>query len=145
MKIIKQSSQLNFKGQFHCYGKLKPRHSKCLEEILSHQYSGISCKKLLNGMPFNVDVVCLNPSKRAIHPRFNFWITHSKNQATMNGCITLSSKKSLEFNSSKLSEFIKNFKSHLDSLNGNEKLTPKEELERQVDFLLFGRHKSYFN
>ena len=148
MKIITTtniSKQSNFKGKFNCPEKLKQKQSKFLREILTTEHNGTTAENLIKSMPFDIDIVCLNPSKRAINPRFNFWVTHTKKQATIEGMITLTSKKPLEQNLSKLNNFINNCKTKIDNLNGNEKLTPREELCRQVDFILFGKYKSYFD
>ena len=138
-------NQNSFKGNFCGPAKLKSKQAKFLKEILTTTYNGVSADKFVKIMPFDVEVICINPSKRAINPRFNFWITHTKKQATLQGNIIISSKDSLEHNLSKLNNFLKNFKDKLDNIKGNEKLTPKEEVQRQVDFLLFGKYKSYFD
>ena len=138
-------SQNSFRGHFCCPEKLKSKQAKFLKEILASSYNGVSADNFVKTMPFDVEVFCINPSKRAINPRFNFWITHTKNYATLQGNIIISSKDSLEHNLSKLNNFMKNFKEKLDKIKGNEKLTPREELQRQVDFILFGKYKSYFD
>ena len=79
---MQKVSQVSFNGQFRC-DKLKPKQAKKLKEILTTKSNGVSSEQLLGNMPFDVDVICLNPSKRAINPRFNFWITHTKKQATL--------------------------------------------------------------
>ena len=132
-------SQVSFNGQFHC-NKLKPKQAKCLQEILTTKCDGISNEELLNGMSFNVDVVCYNPTKKAINPRFGFYITHTKKQATLIGNIRLTSKNPPEENSKKLNKFITNFNEKFQQLRGDEKLSRAEETQRQVDFLLFGRY-----
>ena len=140
-KMIYKNS---FQGKFLCNNKLKPKQAKCLNKILQEPCNGITSENLLKKMPFDVDVVCLNPSKRAINPRFKFWIQHTKKEATLQGCISLTSKNTEEFNASKLNKFITNFKNKFDSLKGDEKLTEKEELCRQVDFILFGKYEAFF-
>ena len=141
---IKKSYHNCFQGRFICPEKLKNKQAQFLNKVLATELDGVSANNLIKTMPFDVDVVCLNPTKRAINPRFNFWIKHTKKQATVQGCINLTSKDSLESNICKLNNFIKNFKNRTDKLTGDEKLTPQEELCRQVDFLLFGKYKSYF-
>lgn len=131
-------SSTSFKGQFNC-GKLKSKQAKKLKEILTTEYDGISNQKLLESMPFDVDVICLNPSKRAINPRFKFWITHTKKQATLQGSLSINSKNILTDNVHKLNQFINNFYNKYKKLRGDEKLTRAEETQRQVSFLLFGK------
>ena len=137
-KNMQSVSYVNFNGQFK-YDKLKLKQSTKLNEILNTPYNNQTNAELLKQMPFDVDVVCLNPTKKAIHPRFNFWITHTKKQATLQGKILLNSKHPIEENVSKLNKFITNFKNKFDSLKGDEKLTPAEETQRQVNFILFGK------
>ena len=134
-----QISQVSFNGQFH-YNKLKTKQAKCLNEILSAKCNGISNEELLKGMPFDIDVVCYNPTKRAINPRFGFYITHTKKQATLTGNIRLTSKNLPKENSKKLNQFITNFYDKFQKLRGDEKLSRAEETQRQVDFILFGRY-----
>lgn len=131
-------SQINFNGQFRC-DKLKPKQAKKLKEIIQTPYNGVSGENLLAQMPFNVDVICYNPTKKAINPRFGFYITHKKKQATLVGNIRLTSKNTPEENSQKLNNFITNFNNKYQSLKGDEKLTRAEETQRQVNFLLFNR------
>lgn len=139
MGLIMQSvSQINFNGSFK-YDKLKPKQAGKLKEILTLPHDGVSNEQLLKKMPFDVDVVCLNPSKRAINPRFRFWITKTKKQATLEGNIRLTSKNPVEENVLKLKNFITNFNNKFQQLKGDEKLTSAEETQRQADFLLFGR------
>lgn len=135
---MQKVSQVSFYGQFK-YDKLKPKQAKKLKEILTTDSNGISNEQLLKKMPFDVDVVCLNPTKKAINPRFRFWITHKKKQATLQGNIKLNSKYPAEENASKLSQFINNFNTKFQSLKGDEKLTRAEETQRQVDLILFGK------
>lgn len=134
-----QVSQVNFNGQFN-YNKMKSKQAKCLNEILSTKYDGISNQELLKGMPFDVDVICFNPTKRAINPRFGFYVEHKKKQATLIGHVRLTSKNPLEENVSRLNKFITNFNEKYKSLKGDEKLTSAEETQRQVDFILFNRY-----
>ena len=136
--------QTNSKGKFCCPQKLKTRQAKFLNEILTTTNETKSAEELIKAMPFDVDVTCLNPSKRAIHPRFNFWINHSKGEVTIQGSVVLNSKNSLEDNLLKLKNFIINVKKKSDNLKGDERLTPQEETCRQVDFILFGRYNPYF-
>lgn len=135
---MQKVSGINFKGNFN-YNKLKPKQSKCLNEILSAKYNGKSGEQLLKDMPFNVDVVCFNPTKKAIHPRFGFYIQHKKKQATLIGSIKLTSKNPPEENSKKLNQFITNFNNRYQNLKGDERLTRAEETQRQVDMILFNR------
>lgn len=131
-------SSINFYGKFN-YNKLKSKQAIRLKEILNTEYNGISNIQLLETMPFDVDVICLNPSKKAINPKFNFRIKHSKGQATLQGSICIKSKNSIQENIKKLNEFINNFNKKYQSLSGNEKLTRAEELRRQVNYIIFGK------
>ena len=133
-----QVSQISFSGQFNCT-KLKSKQAKKLHEMLNTKHNGVSNVQLLKDMPFDVDVVCYNPTRRAIHPRFGFYISHKKKQATLIGNIRLSSKNPLEENVVKLNKFITNFNNKFQSLKGDEKLSRAEELQRQVDLILFGK------
>ena len=136
--LMQALSSTSFKGQFN-YSKLKSKQAQKLHEILTTDYNGISNRELLKSMPFDVDVVCLNPSKRAIHPRFNFFITHTKKQATLQGAVNINSKDLLADNIFKLNQFINNFYKKYCLLKGDEKLTRAEEIQRQVSFILFGK------
>ena len=135
---MQKVSQISFNGNFN-YNKLKPKQSKKLQEMLSAKYDGKSGEQLLKDMPFDVDVVCFNPTKKAIHPRFGFYIQHKKKQATLIGNIRLSSKNQIEQNAEKLNKFITNFNNKLKSLKGDERITSAEETQRQVDMILFNR------
>lgn len=132
-------SPINFNGQFK-FDKLKPKQAKKLDEILTTKSDGESNVKLLKKMPFDVDVVCLNPSKRAINPRFRFWITKTKDKATLEGNIRLTTKNSVEENVLKLKNFLINFHNRYKTLKGDERLTRAEETQRQFDFILFGKY-----
>lgn len=131
-------SQINFNGKFN-YEKLKQKQAKKLNEILTTECDGQSSTQLLKNMPFDVDVVSLNPTKKAINPRFRFWITKTKKQATLQGNIKLTSKSPVEENVLALKNFITNFNTKFQLLKGDERLTPAEETRRQVDFILFGK------
>lgn len=135
---MQKISQINFAGKFK-YDKLKPKQAKKLDEILRTPINGVSNEKLLEQMPFDVDVICVNPTKKAINPRFNFWITHTKKQATLQGKININSKNPVKENVLKLNDFITNFNKKFQSLRGDEKLTRAQETQRQVDFILFGK------
>ena len=130
-------SKINFQGKFK-YEKLKSKQAKNLKEILTTEYNGISAERLLKSMPYDVDVYCMNPTKRAIHPRFSFWMIHTKKRATLNGCVRINSKDSLMKNIEKLNKFITSFDEKFRSLKGDERLSPAEETRKQVDFILFG-------
>ena len=136
---MQKVSQINFTGKFR-YDKLKPKQTKKLNEILTAKHNGISNEQYLKDMPFDIDVVSLNPTKRAIHPRFNVWANYRKKDAAIQGCIKLNSKNPVEENVKKLRGFISNVYEKAKSLKGDEKLTSAEETQRQVDFLLFGRY-----
>ncbi len=136
--IMQRVSEINFSGNFN-YGKLKLKQSQKLNEILKTQYYGESNEELLKKLPYDIDVYCVNPTKRAINPRFKFWLSSTKRQATLRGMILLTSKDAVEQNVLKLRNFILNFDKKFKSLKGDEKLTRAEETQRQVDFLLFGR------
>ncbi len=135
--MVQKVSQVNFQGQFLCE-ELKPKHAKKLREILTAQYNGVSGEQYLKDMPFDILVVPLNYSKKTIHPRFNFWMKYTKKDATIQGCIKINSKEKDETNAQKLINFITEAYKKAKSLKGNEKLSPKEELQRQVDLMLFG-------
>lgn len=131
-------SQINFNGQFK-YDKLKSKQSRELKKILTTKHNGVSNEELLKKMPFDVDVYCFNPSKKAINPRFNFSIKYTKKGVPLYGFINLNSKNPAEKNAEDLNNFIKQSKEKIDSIKGNEKLTKEEETLRQVGFMLFGK------
>ena len=129
-----QISQITFNGQFK-YDKMKPKQAKALNSILTTKINGISNEELLKEMPFDVDVYCTNPTKKAINPRFNFFIKHTEKGVPLFGFIQLNSKNPPEENVSKLGKFIISAKEKTDSITGNEKLTPAEELLQQLKFI----------
>ena len=135
---MQKVSQINFNGQFK-YEKLKPKQSKELKKILTTEYNGVTNEELLKKMPFDVDVYCFNPSKKAINPRFNFSIKYTKKNVPLFGYINLNSKNPLEKNVEDLNNFIIKGKEKIDSIKGDEKLTSAEETRRQVGLLLFGK------
>ena len=133
--LVQNVSQVNFDGKFR-YGHMKSKQKRELDKILTTEINGVSNEKLLKKMPFDVDVYCPNPTRKAIYPRFTFYIQHKKRGVPLFGMIKLNSKNPLEENVADLSEFITSAKVKIDSIKGNEKMTPAQELEYQMKILM---------
>ena len=106
---IENIKSTNYSGRF-ITEKLRHKAGNNLRELLKTEIDGVSNEQVLKKMPFDVAVICQNPTRKAIHPRYMFMITDSKpDKPEVFGFINVNTKNKLKDNVVKIRDFILNF------------------------------------
>ena len=133
--MLSSDSSLTFKGNF-VVDRLKGKQASYLKSLSKTCVDGMTNESIIKKFPFDVMVYCHNKSKKAIHPRYTYYIESKQNDARCFGFIHINSKNNLIENIKKIRDFISNFDVKSKKILENRDICPQKENIRIAELLV---------